>query len=247
MAQHYTPIWDDWIEATQELNDQEKGRLIDAIVAYDNGGDWQDRIKGNERYVFPGYRARLDRYKKANAGKMKNEEENETEKTEISEISKKSESDKKSKNSEIPKVKVYVKDKDIKETPLKRDKEKADALNRSFDKFWAVYPKHQDKQGALKAFNKISPDDELLNKMLEQITLWKSSDQWTKDGGQYIPMPATWLNDHRWEDEAPKPRQSYPVKTVSAQQYTQRDYEDKELEDRLGVNDIFSADWKGAS
>ena len=53
MAQHYTPIWDDWIEVTQELNDQEKGRLIDAIVVYDNGGDWQERIKGNERYVFP--------------------------------------------------------------------------------------------------------------------------------------------------------------------------------------------------
>ena len=29
MAQHYTPIWDDWPKVAQELNDQEKGRLID--------------------------------------------------------------------------------------------------------------------------------------------------------------------------------------------------------------------------
>ena len=106
MAQHYTPIWDDWPKVTQELNDQEKGRLIDAIVAYDNGGDWQERIKGNERYVFPGYQARIDRYKEANAGKMK-DKESETEKTEKT---KKSESDKKNKKSENHKVYVYDND-----------------------------------------------------------------------------------------------------------------------------------------
>lgn len=106
MAQHYTPIWDDWPTVTRELNDQEKGRLIDAIVAYDNGGDWQERIKGNERYVFPGFQARIDRYKEANAGKKKETDTEETEKTEISESDKKI---KKNKNSEIPKVKDKVK------------------------------------------------------------------------------------------------------------------------------------------
>lgn len=106
MAQHYTPIWDDWPTVTRELNDQEKGRLIDAVVAYDNGGDWQDRIKGNERYVFPGYQARIDRYKAANAGKTKDKD---TEETENSEISKKTENIKKNKNSEIYKVKDKVK------------------------------------------------------------------------------------------------------------------------------------------
>lgn len=106
MAQHYTPIWDDWPKVTQELNDQEKGRLIDAIVAYDNGGDWQERIKGNERYVFPGYQARIDRYKEANAGKTK-DKESETEKTEKT---KKTESDKKNKKSENHKVYVYDND-----------------------------------------------------------------------------------------------------------------------------------------
>ena len=117
MAQHYTPIWDDWLKVTQELNDQEKGRLIDAIVLYARGDDWQERIKGNERYVFPGYQARIDRYKEANAVKTEKSEKTEiSKKSEISknsEISKKTELDKKNKNSEIPNV--YVKDKDIKE------------------------------------------------------------------------------------------------------------------------------------
>ena len=63
MADRYVPIFYDWIEATQELNDQEKGRLIDAIVLYGRGGDWQDRIKGNERYAFPVFRLQVDRAK----------------------------------------------------------------------------------------------------------------------------------------------------------------------------------------
>ena len=29
----------------------------------------------------------------------------------------------------------------------------------------------------------------------------KKSLQWSKEGGQYIPNPTTWLNQERWEDE----------------------------------------------
>ena len=61
MAEPYYTLYFNWIEDTQELNDQEKGRLIDAIVLYARGDDWQERIKGNERYVFPIYRNQLDR------------------------------------------------------------------------------------------------------------------------------------------------------------------------------------------
>ena len=70
MAQRFVPVWDDWNMVTQELNAQEKGRLIDAIVAYGNGEDWQDLIKGNERYVFPGYMARLDRWQEVSAARV---------------------------------------------------------------------------------------------------------------------------------------------------------------------------------
>lgn len=61
MALEYVPVFWDWIEVTGELNDQEKGRLIDAMVMYSRGGDWQDRIKGNERYLFPAFRQQIDR------------------------------------------------------------------------------------------------------------------------------------------------------------------------------------------
>jgi hypothetical protein len=64
LADKYVPIFYDWIEATQELNDQEKGRLIDAVVLYARGGNWQDRIKGNERYAFPVFQLQVDRAKR---------------------------------------------------------------------------------------------------------------------------------------------------------------------------------------
>ena len=96
-----------------------------------------------------------------------------------------------------------------------------------FNEFWIAYPKKQGKQQAEKAFNKINPSPELFFKMITSVKQWSQSQQWTKDGGQYIPMPATWLNGKRWEDEAPKVQGN-----VTAQNYTQRDYTEDELEAR---------------
>ena len=77
-----------------------------------------------------------------------------------------------------------------------------------FDVFYASYPRHDSKQPAIKSFAKImaecKTDDErksMLDKMVAAVDKAKTSDQWLKNNGQYIPMPATWLNQRRWEDE----------------------------------------------
>jgi hypothetical protein len=57
------------------------------------------------------------------------------------------------------------------------------------------------KEAARKAFMKIKPSADLLQRMLEAIKAQTASDQWKRDNGQYIPNPATWLNQGRWEDE----------------------------------------------
>lgn len=67
-----------------------------------------------------------------------------------------------------------------------------------FEIFWKAYPKKKGKQDALKAFLKVKvPLDTLLTSLEKQ----KRSADWQKDGGQFIPFPATWLNGARWEDE----------------------------------------------
>ena len=61
MARGFVPIFYDWTKVTEELDDQEKGRLIDAVVLFASGGDWQERIKGNERYLFPAFKEQINR------------------------------------------------------------------------------------------------------------------------------------------------------------------------------------------
>lgn len=74
-------------------------------------------------------------------------------------------------------------------------------LKNGFNLFWERYPKKLAKRDAEKAFAKIKPDEKLFNLILEKLELYKQSEAWLKDGGQFIPYPATWLNGRRWEDE----------------------------------------------
>ena len=37
--------------------------------------------------------------------------------------------------------------------------------------------------------------------MIGAVEVQLKSRDWTKDGGAYIPLPATWIRGRRWEDE----------------------------------------------
>jgi hypothetical protein len=89
---------------------------------------------------------------------------------------------------------------------------RAGARGAEFERFWSVYPKKVGKKDAERAFEKAikgmrddghtassSPTD----RMIAAVERQKCSEQWLKEGGRYIPNPATWLNQGRWEDELP--------------------------------------------
>lgn len=78
-----------------------------------------------------------------------------------------------------------------------------EARSAEFEQFWAVYPRKVGKKDALKAFKKAKTSVDVLIAAIERQ---KQSQQWIKDDGQYIPNPATWLNQGRWEDEVTPPR-----------------------------------------
>ena len=67
-----------------------------------------------------------------------------------------------------------------------------------FDQFWNAYPKKTGKELARKAWVKSEPS---ISQVLNALAWQTQSQQWRKDGGQFIPMPATYLNQSRWEDE----------------------------------------------
>lgn len=70
----------------------------------------------------------------------------------------------------------------------------------AFDVFWDAYPRKVGKEAARRAFSKVKAD---VKTLLSAIDQQKNSAQWQADGGKYIPNPATWLNQGRWEDELP--------------------------------------------
>ena len=73
-----------------------------------------------------------------------------------------------------------------------------------FDAFWSAYPRKVGKDAAAKAFAKRRVDADLLAAMLAAVETQRHSDQWRRDGGQFIPHPAMWLKEGRWQDEAPR-------------------------------------------
>ena len=74
-----------------------------------------------------------------------------------------------------------------------------------FDTFWQEYPKKVGKGAAKKAFEKARQGGVTLESLVTAVRRQKCGSQWSKDDGQYIPHPATWLNQERWEDEVYSP------------------------------------------
>lgn len=70
-----------------------------------------------------------------------------------------------------------------------------------FDDFWKIYPSKKAKPAALKAF-KAAKLNGSLPAVLAHVGLMADSEDWKKNNGQFVPMPATYLNQRRWEDEA---------------------------------------------
>jgi hypothetical protein len=70
-----------------------------------------------------------------------------------------------------------------------------------FEKFWAQYPNKKAKDRALKAWRSLKPSAELQERMLAAIAQQRMGRDWLKDDGQYIPYPASWINDAGWMNE----------------------------------------------
>lgn len=70
----------------------------------------------------------------------------------------------------------------------------------AFEQFWKLYPKKKSRKDALKAWNKLNPDSDLQAVMIAALAKHCVSADWAKNGGQFIPNAATWLNGERWHD-----------------------------------------------
>lgn len=79
-----------------------------------------------------------------------------------------------------------------------------------FERFWRAYPKRQAKAEAVRWWQRAKPDPDTVAAMLDGIARQLQSASWQSEGGRFIPMPSTWLNQRRWEDETAMPPPRLP-------------------------------------
>ena len=87
------------------------------------------------------------------------------------------------------------------ENESENESESKSAREDAFDVFWAAYPRKVGKGAARKAFAKLPAA--VFPLLVPAVETQKLSAQWRKNGGEYIPNPATWLNQERWDDKLP--------------------------------------------
>ena len=186
----YIPFFLDDLDALEPLCEEERGRLFTALLQYGKTGELAE-LSGNEKFLFPMFKGRIDRFYKSY------QETCERNKNNIKKRYTKS-------------TTVYGGSERTRSLPSEEEEEaetesKSEAKSNpntsrasAFDVFWKAYPKKTGKEAARKSFARAKAD---IGTMLSALEVQKQSEQWTKDNGQFIPNPTTWLNQGRWEDE----------------------------------------------
>ena len=77
-----------------------------------------------------------------------------------------------------------------------------------FSLFWEKYPRKAAKARARREWERLAPSPELTEAILQAVDAAKGWESWAREGGRYIPNPATWLREERWEDRPPRDRAS---------------------------------------
>ena len=75
-----------------------------------------------------------------------------------------------------------------------------------FEAFWLGYPNKANEAAARQAWREINPDEPVRVAIMNGLAVAKRSKQWVNDGGGYIPFPAKWLTERRWENRLEVPR-----------------------------------------
>jgi len=75
---------------------------------------------------------------------------------------------------------------------------------RLFGLFYEEYPRHEGKAAAFKAWLKLKPDKPTMLAMADDMDRRLDDGSWQPDDPErvkFIPLPATYLNGRRWEDQ----------------------------------------------
>ena len=186
----YIPFFLDDLDALEPLCEEERGRLFTALLQYGKTGELAE-LSGNEKFLFPMFKGRIDRFYKSYQETCERNKNNikkrYTKSTTVYGGSERTRS-------------LPSEEEEEEETETKSEAKSNPNTSRAsaFDVFWKAYPKKTGKEAAKKSFARAKAD---IGTMLSALEVQKQAEQWTKNNGQFIPNPTTWLNQGRWEDE----------------------------------------------
>jgi hypothetical protein len=69
-----------------------------------------------------------------------------------------------------------------------------------FDQFWSIYPRRIGKGAARRAWEKATQIEQpsiIIQAAMAHAVFWRKA----RTEMRYIPHPATWLNQERWDDD----------------------------------------------
>ena len=87
-----------------------------------------------------------------------------------------------------------------KEKERERERDTENTGESDFLLFWSAYPKKAKMPAAREAWENIGPDSGTLSQMMAALAVQRKSEQWLEADGRFIPDPANWLYQRRWED-----------------------------------------------
>lgn len=212
---------DGYLKRTERLTDEEVGRLFRACMIYHATGEALE-LTGRESVAFDFIREDIDAANEAYTAKCETNRRNRACASNNDRQRPSTTDDDRQQPSTTGNESPNINIKDNNKDKNKRNNKDIDL--QGFDRFWAAYPRKTAKPDAIRAFGKIKPDEALLGTMLAAIERQKQTAQWQEDGGRFIPHPSTWLNGHRWEDEATPAQPARRAAVLQAQSYDQRDY-----------------------
>ena len=212
-----------YLDLLAAYSDEEIGRIAKAIMIFRHTGQ-ETAFDGPEKYIMPSiyadqrraiekYAAKRESAKSAAESRWKKRDASECESIRTDADASDAMRTMPYKNKE--KEKNNSPSESIPPNPPKRGRKKPtqELPDADFDAFWALYPRKKSKGEAKKAWAQLKPSREIISAIMAKLPLLAASHDWTKEGGQYVPNPATWLRAEGWEDEvkdAPR-KDSFPT------------------------------------
>lgn len=196
----YVPIYLDWLDNTQDLSAEEKGNLIDAVVAYASGDEYEHLLTGGTRIAFRFLKGQVDRNNELSAKRSKAASGDQEETTD----------DNTEQNGTSGSKTEQTETKSPKEKEKEEDKEKD---KKRFDP-----PTLEEVAAYMKEIG-CDVDPQYFLDYQEARNWILSNGKKAKDWKAVI---------RTWKHNDFKRSPSQPGKVVSAQQYSQRDYDGEE-------------------